>query len=79
MSHPITWAPAAGQRHASLVPASARAYAAGQEVETLCGRTVSAEVGEYAWLWSTCPECDRAAREMVGAPSLSDIARRLSR
>lgn len=79
MSHPFTWVPAADERHASVDPAPAHAYPAGQEIARLCGREVIAEVGDYAWLWPTCADCDRRAREMVGAPALTEVTSRQAR
>ena len=67
MSHPFRWVPADGLRHASLRPTTGGGYPQGLELDTLCGKAVSAETGALPWLWRTCPDCDLAARKLVGA------------
>ncbi|NHD18118.1 MULTISPECIES: zinc finger protein [Actinopolyspora] len=76
MSHPFTWVPAAWQRHASRdpVPPPAAEFPQGVLVSTLCGQELTSASGELAWLWGTCPECDDAAREIVGVPSRAETA-----
>lgn len=66
--HPFHWVPADGRRHASTDehPPGASMYPDGTTVTTLCDRTVSAETGEMAWLWRTCPKCHVAARALAG-------------
>ncbi|PRW64235.1 zinc finger protein [Actinopolyspora mortivallis] len=76
MPHPFTWVPAAEQRHVSRdpVPPPGMEFPDGVVVSTLCGREVTSATGELAWLWTTCPSCDDAAREIVGAPPRPEIS-----
>lgn len=65
--YPFHWVPAAGQRHASLdAKPVGCAYPTGTQVETLCQQAVSADSSELAWLWGTCVECNRKARQLAG-------------
>lgn len=75
MPHPFTWVPGERERHASTDPAPGLAFPAGQEIGTLCGRTVVAEGGVYPWLGPTCPACDSRARKLVGAPPCAEYQR----
>lgn len=68
--HPFRWVPADGGRHATADVRLAGAYAAGEVIGSLCGRSVMvAEGTEIAWLWPTCPECNHEARSLVEAGS----------
>ncbi|SFS71177.1 zinc finger protein [Saccharopolyspora flava] len=64
--HPFHWVPALGERHASTDPRPSGGYPAGSTITTLCDRQMNAEVGEMAWLWTTCPACNAEAHRMVG-------------
>ncbi|WP_168584997.1 zinc finger protein [Saccharopolyspora sp. ASAGF58] len=66
--HPFSWAPAAGQRHATTDQRPAGGWPDGAEITALCDRHVRPESGELAWLWPTCPECNKAAHVLAGIP-----------
>lgn len=73
MPHPFTWVPGERERHASTDPAPGLAFPAGQEIGTLCGRTVVAEGGVYPWLWANMPGL-RFARSQAGRrPTLRGV------
>lgn len=71
-AHPFHWVPGAGQRHASTDgrPSGSLVYVDDTEVSTLCGESVQADSSEIAWLWPTCSECNRSARELAGLPPM---------
>ncbi|WP_190816988.1 zinc finger protein [Saccharopolyspora pogona] len=68
MPHPFRWAPADGERHASLDPAPHTGYPTGLVVKTLCERQLQVETGDIPWLWNTCPACDAKAHEIAQKP-----------
>ncbi|GAA2774214.1 zinc finger protein [Saccharopolyspora taberi] len=69
MTHPFRWAPAANERHASRDTAPAGGlYPNGECVETLCGRELSVDNSDIAWLWPTCPDCNQVAHRIAGCP-----------
>lgn len=65
--YPFHWVPAGGARHASTDarPDGALAYPSGTGVRTLCGADLVADNSEVAWLWSTCADCNAAARRIA--------------
>ncbi|MEU5847276.1 zinc finger protein [Saccharopolyspora shandongensis] len=66
--HPFRWVPADGERHATGDARLAGAYTVGEQIDSLCGRSVTvAERTEIAWLWETCVDCNREAHRLVGA------------
>ncbi|MGW3468785.1 zinc finger protein [Saccharopolyspora sp. NPDC000995] len=68
MPHPFRWQPGNGQRHATLKPRPRGGFPAESQVETLCGKQITVDNSDIAWLWTTCPECDKTAHELAGTP-----------
>ncbi|GAA2817592.1 zinc finger protein [Saccharopolyspora taberi] len=73
--YPFHWVPCEGSRHASLDARPAGGYPTGTEVTTLCGKRLPADNSELAWLWPTCPPCNREAHRLA-APAL-ELQRRI--
>lgn len=66
--HPFHWVPAGGARHASTdAKETVGNYPTGTVVKTLCGDDVTADNGQLAWLWPTCPACNAEAHRLAGA------------
>ena len=63
--HPFHWVPAEGQRHASAGAQPPGGYPSGASVRTLCEQELRADTGELAWLWGTCPPCNKQAHVLA--------------
>ncbi|MCA1671337.1 MAG: hypothetical protein LC799_03740 [Actinobacteria bacterium] len=64
-SHPFTWFPLAGQRHA--IDRRDRNVPIGTPMRCLCGATHPRGAdGDSEWLWPTCEACWDEACRIVG-------------
>ncbi|MEV5538637.1 zinc finger protein [Saccharopolyspora shandongensis] len=68
MPHPFRWQPGDGQRHATRKLRPRGGFPVDAQIETLCGKQITADNSDVAWLWTTCPECNRFAHELTGTP-----------
>ncbi|MGH3947646.1 MAG: zinc finger protein [Pseudonocardiaceae bacterium] len=70
-SHPFTWFPLAGLRHA--INRQDRRVPLGQPMHCLCGKThPRGPDGDTEWLWPTCPDCWEQACTLVGTSPTPD-------
>ncbi|GAA2776422.1 zinc finger protein [Saccharopolyspora taberi] len=66
MPHPFHWQPGDGLRHATLETRPRGGFTGEAQVETLCGASINVDDSAQAWLWATCPECNKVAHVLAG-------------